>query len=187
MANFRFFVEGKADAKFIKDLIEEHFGLVLDLRTDFIELGGWSGYKKEANRFIESTLLGNTNIVVMDNDEKERRAEVEKDFVDLNIKGELFLMPDDRRIGELETLLSDIAVKRDIIKCFDQYKECIRQYNPIDEKDKIYAYLDALLSQKDKKKLIKDENRDFRNKEHWDLHHESLNPLLEFLTKHLKP
>ena len=187
MVGFRFFVESKADAKFITDLIAEHFNIPLDLKKDFTELGGWSGYKNAVKRFIESTLDKNVNIVILDNDELTRRLEVEKGFTELGIKGELFLMPNGDHIGALETLLSDIAVKRDIIECFDQYKNCISQYNSVDEKDKIYAYLDALLPEKDKLKLIRDENRDFRNKDHWNLHHDSLKPLLAFLGKHIKP
>ena len=106
MPNIRFFVEGDADRKFIKDLVKEHYNLELDWEIDLVGLGGWSEYKTDAKRFVESTLLGNKNIVIMDNDEPRRRAELEKGFEELGINAELFLMPyDDNRTGALENLL----------------------------------------------------------------------------------
>lgn len=184
--NVKFFVEGSADRKFLMDLMVEHFQIVLE-KEDIDILDGWGNYKSVIIRFNEQNDYPEKVILILDNDTEERKQEILAGLSGLVGNTELFLLPDDSRIGELETLLSDIAVKRDIIECFDQYKKCISQYNPTDEKDKIFAYLDALLPKKEKKHLIKEENRNYRNKDHWDLHHKSLTPLLAFLSKHIKP
>lgn len=51
-------------------------------------------------------------------------------------------------------------------------------------KTKIYAYLEALVGESKKQKAkIKEENRDYRNKDHWNLDpaHPPLQPLKAFL------
>ena len=168
----RFFVEGKTDQKFIYDLVLEFFPeLPLSLNTDFTILKSWSGYKSEAK------------------DMTGRRAEVEKDMAQLGIKAELFLFTDNDRIGELEHLLIDIATVRNIIDCFESYEACIKDYESVDPKGKVYAYVDALIPLSDKKKdekIIKDPLRwNYRNKDHWNLQHEALNPLLDFFRMHI--
>ena len=186
----RFFVEGKTDLKFICDLVAEYFpDLQLSINADFTLLKSWSGYKSETKEFIENSDKGLINLLIIDNDVSGRRAEVEKDLVQLGIKAELFLFPDNNRVGELEHLLVDIATVRNIIDCFESYEACIKDYESVDPKGKVYAYVDALIPKADKKKdekIIKDPLRwNYRNKDHWNLQHEALNPLLEFLHKHI--
>jgi hypothetical protein len=190
-ANVKFFVEGKLDARFVMDLALEHLNCSLDFREDFVLLGSWSGYKNEVKRFIENSDSGKINLLIIDADVRDRRTAVQRDMQELKIKAELFLFPDNNRVGELEHLLVDIAAERDIIECFEKYETCIKDYESVDPKGKIYAYLDALIPNTDKKKdekILKDPLRwDFKNKDHWNLDHESLKPLLAFLTGHIKP
>ena len=55
------------------------------------------------------------------------------------------------------------------------------------KKTKIYGYLEALLGASNKEKeKIKDKKRDYKNTKHWNLDSVYLNPLKEFLSKHLK-
>lgn len=193
MQNFRIFTESKADVKFLKDYVEAILGFPITYE-DFDTLGSWSGYKTGGvlkKSFTENKENDNISIVILDADNniKDRRNEVLKDFTEFNTAIELFLFPNNNDNGELENLLAHIAKERKLIECFESYEKCIEGYERPVNKSKIFAYLDALLphNNKDnnKKDLIQEANRDYRNTDHWDLKHEYLNPLKEFLTKFL--
>ncbi|MGN8425178.1 DUF3226 domain-containing protein [Helicobacter pylori] len=62
---------------------------------------------------------------------------------------QIFLFPNNKDDGDLETLLLEIAKHDDFLKCFEGYLECIKSkkhYKPIKNirKSKWYAYLEAL-------------------------------------------
>lgn len=189
MNNCKFFVEGKADQKFIEDVVKEFFDITLNPH-DVDTLGSWSGYK--TGGVIKASILEahekDTRIVLLldaDNDPEARRSQVEADFAAAGIPISLFLLPDNSRPGELEHLLCRIAVQQQIMQCFESYETCISNAFQPGIKPKVYAYLDALLSPKYKKgdseDKIKDQNRDYRNQEHWNLSHGELTPLRLFL------
>ena len=98
---------------------------------------------------------------------------------------DIFLFPNNKDNGNLENLLINIAVRKEIIDCFDNYIKCIKSLEntnmPIN-KSKIYAYLDSIKGY-DKNK-IKEEKRDYLNKEIWDISNDFLIPLKEFLKKY---
>lgn len=189
MNNFRIFTEGKPDVKFLKDYIEEIFGLTLD-DNDFDTLGSWAGYK--AGGDIKASIKENQEnqkrtivIIDADIDFQSRKKEVLKDFTDFGIPVSLFLFPNDDKPGCLENLLCSIAIEQKILNCFEQYENCIVGYESPVIKSKVFAYLDALLpankKKGDSKDLIQEKNRDYKNKAHWDINHEALSPLKEFL------
>ncbi len=190
MQNFRIFTESKADIKFLRDYIEEVFKIKLE-DENFDSLGSWAGYKAGGNlnaSIKQNTEDGKTNILILDADVniESRRKEVVDDFQKYNIPIKLFLFPNDSHNGALENMLCEIATKKDILACFDKYEECIKGHEVPVIKSKVFAYLDALLPSKNKKNdkldLIQEKNRNYRNAEHWDLKHEYLNTLKEFLT-----
>ena len=54
------------------------------------------------------------------------------------------------------------------------------------KKTRIYAYLEALLgASNSEKEKIKEKNRDYKNKDHWDLQAQALSGLTAFLKEHL--
>jgi hypothetical protein len=54
-------------------------------------------------------------------------------------------------------------------------------------KSKIYVYLEALLGKtRDEKEKAKDPKRDYKNTDHWNLDADALQPLQEFLKRHLR-
>ena len=184
MANFKIFTESKADVKFLKDYIEEVFKITLT-NNNFDTLGSWSGYKeggKLKQSFIENADNENTSILILDADTdiNKRRKEVLKDFKNFKNSVELFLFPNDKENGELETLLAQIAVDRKLIECFESYENCIVGYEKPVNKSKIYAHLDALLPHNNKdnnrKDLIQAANRNYQNVAHWQLDHNYLLP-----------
>lgn len=194
MAKVYFFIEDKAHQKFLIDFITERFSITLNADS-FYRLDGWSGYKKGGVALPDYALKADDDfeiITMLDADisPKERRKEVLADFERLGIKSHLFLFPNDEAAGEIENVLVQIAVDRKLISCFERYEKCIEGYQKPVNKAKVYAYLDALLEpnkkKNNKKDFIEEGNRDYRNKVHWDLHHEYLNPLNEFLKPFLE-
>ncbi|MFP6026108.1 DUF3226 domain-containing protein [Helicobacter pylori] len=62
---------------------------------------------------------------------------------------QIFLFPNNRDGGDLETLLLKIANHKEVINCFEDYLDCIKKtehYKPIKNirKNKWYAYLEVL-------------------------------------------
>jgi hypothetical protein len=185
----KFFVEDKAHVKFLIDFVAERFNIQLS-DTDFYKLNSWAGYKEGGIAFPDygqNTENGIVNITILDADvnAESRRNEVISDFASLGINSHLFLFPNDNAAGELEIALAEIAVDRKIISCFEAYEKCIEGYEKPVNKSKIFAYLDAVLEPKYKKNnrrdLIQEQNRNYRNLAHWNLHHDYLNPLYNFL------
>ncbi len=187
MKNFKIFTESDADVKFISDYIFEHFDVQIT-RDAFYVLNSWSGYKNAINELAENSDNGSDTILILDadNDFIARQSEVINDFATYKIPVKLFLFPNDASDGNLENLLCEIATEREILVCFEAYEACIRGHEAPVIKSKVFAYLDALLTDKNKKgnkhDLIKEANRNYRNSAHWDLHHEYLQPLKAFLT-----
>lgn len=194
MLNFRIFTEGKADIKFLKDYIQEVFDITLN-DDMFDSLGSWSGYKSNGiiKASIKENSIDNENISIIildaDNNFLQRQKEILNDFAELNVPVKLFLFPNNEGAGSLENLLCEIAVEKTLIQCFEAYENCISGYQSPVIKSKIFAYLEALLpavnKKNDKHDLIQDKNRNYRNSKHWNLHHEFLHPLKEFLSPYI--
>jgi len=195
MPNFRIFTESKADIKFLIDYIGEVFNIELNEKEDFDSLLGWSGYKSNGKikASIKENSIDNEKISILildaDNNFLQRQKEVQSDFAGFNIPISLFLFPNNNSAGTLESILCEIATERQLIQCFEAYENCIAGHQTPVIKSKIFAYLDALLpsvnKRNDKNDLIQDHNRNYRNKLHWNLNHEFLNPLKEFLSQHI--
>ncbi|MEQ8473946.1 MAG: DUF3226 domain-containing protein [Marinoscillum sp.] len=97
----------------------------------------------------------------------------------------VFLLPDNKSDGCLEDLLIQMVSDKakPIFRCFESYKECIHGVNPDytkpDIKTKVYAYSEIIT------KSGNERNRDYTNREVWNIEHESLAPLVKFLKTHL--
>lgn len=101
--------------------------------------------------------------------------------------------------GDLEALLQEIIYPDNqvIFNCWQAYEQCLtaqttelRKFTLPARKTKIYAYLEALVGESKKQKAkIKEENRDYCNKNHWNLDptHPPLKPLKDFLDKFFSP
>ena len=189
MPNFRIFTEGIGDVKFLKDYIEEVFTVTL-YDEEFDTLGSWSGYK--TGGILKASIRQNTEddkatilILDADNNFNDRQQQVIDDFAGFNIPINLFLFPNNNNSGSLESILCETAIEKQIIQCFEEYEICIAGHQTLVIKSKVFAYLDALLpsanKKNDKNDLIQEKNRNYRNENHWNLHHEFLNPLKEFL------
>lgn len=198
---FNIFVEGVADARFIKQYIGHLFG---DVVTDerLVILKGWDNLKTEASalRMRSMSANGGVNLVIVDADKdfQIRKDEIAKWQQANKVQFELFLLPNNHDAGTLEDLLENIINpnNRPIFDCWEHYEQELVQTDipgrtppPLTtpaKKTKIYGYLEALLGEtKSQKELIKEANRNYENTQHWNLDAEYLEPLKAFLVNNI--
>lgn len=108
------------------------------------------------------------------------KFEAEKKRHDLPVD-RVFLVPDNRSRGSIETLLEAMAPERHrrIHECFTQYRECLKKISPKydlpNPKARIFAYCEAVGNGP------KDKDRNFSDAAHWNLNTPALDPLKAFL------
>lgn len=123
---------------------------------------------------------------------------LKKKLENLLSKDDIFLFPNNKDNGELETLLMDIAKQPHFVKCFDSYVECVKSKDTnninavdnINKKSKMFAYREVSGLEKFLKKL-KDDNKKSENflktneifSQYFDFDSLKLEPLREFLCK----
>ena len=197
---FRIFVEGVADKVFIEQYFSHIFEQLVPDGCIVMTDGKDNNRQAVANQMREISANDGINLVIFDADQNidARRDELlawkKKEELDF----ELFLVPNDNDAGALEELLENIINPNNcpIMECWENYeKELVkldipkRTPPPLTtpaKKTKIYGYLEALLgTSKEQKALIKERNREYYNDLHWNLNAEYLEPLKEFLRKHL--
>lgn len=198
---FNIFVEGVADARFIKQYIGHLYGDVVDDER-LVILKGWDNLKTEATaiRMHSMSANGGVNLVIVDTDKdfQIRKDEIAKWQQANKVQFELFLLPNNHDAGTLEDLLENIINpnNRPIFDCWEHYEHELVQTDipgrtppPLTtpaKKTKIYGYLEALLGEtKSQKELIKEANRNYENPQHWNLDSEYLEPLRSFLVDNL--
>jgi hypothetical protein len=192
------FVEGVADKKFIEDYITHINAGVLPSNIKVTDMGGISKLEVTKPEIITNDKLGVRNILILDADEDytKRKQEIEAFILAIGIQIDYFLFPNSSTGGDLESLLQEIINNnnKSIFDCWDSYEECLsskenfysenKKFTTPAKKTKIYAYLEAMLgSSKREKEKIKEKERDYLEKNHWDLDHSFLVPLKSFLSK----
>lgn len=199
MIDYLILVEGVADEVFMEAYIKkiglEQYPITIKRCEGYTNLQT-SAYINELQKNIDK---GGKNLVVFDadNDCESRR----KELMDIRTKVdfELFLLPNDSDPGALENLLEKIINPDNqcILDCWNNYEKELSKCripwkNPQTPttpayKTKIYGYLEALTgTTKEEKKKIKEKERDYLNRNLWNLDSEALNPLKIFLLKHIK-
>ena len=199
MIDYLILVEGVADEVFMEAYIKkiglEQYPITIKQCEGYTNLQT-SAYVNELQKNIDK---GGKNLVVFDadNDCESRR----KELMDIRTKVdfELFLLPNDSDSGAIENLLEKIInpVNQCILDCWNNYEKELSKCripwkNPQTPttpayKTKIYGYLEALTgTTKEEKKKIKEKERDYLDSNLWNLDSEALNPLKNFLLKHIK-
>ena len=129
-------------------------------------------------------------LIVADADkDKARRATLAKTARKIKAETALFLLPDGKSDGELETLLLQIFIDNGGVgECFGQYEQCLRdkKLQLPNLKGKVYAYCEAHHGKKHKVPAGGAE-REYSNSKFWDLNHPALNELRDFLKENLPP
>ncbi|GAA7442508.1 hypothetical protein MM0357_01390 [Helicobacter pylori] len=119
---------------------------------------------------------------------------------------QIFLFPNNRDDGDLETLLLKIANHKEFINCFESYLDCIKKkkdYKPIKDikKNMLYAYLEAFGLEKffqytwdtekknNEKKLIIDDKDggEIEIKDQYKKDYKKLTEVIDFDSKSLDP
>lgn len=189
ITNIQIFVEGEFDAKFLKQYISTLN--VPNLENIKIEpLNGWTNFKKTATiiKIRERTFQGMSTVLILDadNDFQNRCKEVEDIKNVNNLLLDYFLLPNHRDVGAIETVLTNIVNKkhRVILDCFESYKNCLQtkssNYFLPTPKHAIYALANTIYGG------AKPNAVNFLEIENWDLEHEILDNLKEFLLKNCK-
>ena len=180
----QFFAEGN-DIKFLKDILNYKAKSKPD--DIFIKTQGWTTIPLITAKFFENTNKGGKNFVFFDANGKpdERRAELLTKAKELGIEFELFLFPNNKDGGAVESLLLQIILQKynPIFQCFENYSQCIlnanEQYKLPDFKSKFYAFAEAT-GQKTSLMEI-----DFLDTGYYELNHNSLQPIHKFLDSHM--
>ena len=92
---------------------------------------------------------------------------------------EIFMLPNNKDCGTLETLMEEIAKFPDFINCFNNYERCLQEKKPnlkLDEKSRIYAYLEAMDFTKNIKEITTE-----KIKECFEFDNIAIHPLKFFL------
>jgi len=202
----RIFVEGDGDKVFIRDILKLWYGINLtndQLKEVVVICKGYNQIKNHVDEFqqieIGQKREGGKNIIIFDADytgrEKDHGFQEKKKYIDqvkteLNIDFDLFLFPDNKNDGTLETMLESCInpAHSGIMECWKNMEGCVKgkgNYTIPADKSKIYVYLECLhgVNNKEKEK-IKDPNRDFTMNDKWEIDYNK-NPFLKELKKFL--
>jgi len=141
-----------------------------------------------APKIRANTDKGHPVLIIFDGNSstERRRTELNAKLTLMGLDAKIFLFPNDSEPGNLDNLLQQIINKQHtgVLECFDSYVECLKGKSPSycvpDQKTKMFAFISALLIEKDKKKA-KEENREYLNREIWDPDCPNLLPLRSFL------
>lgn len=198
----KIFVEGEGDKIFVRDILKLWYGINLtndQLKEVVIICKGYNQIKNHVDEFqqieVGQKREGGKNIMIFDADysgrEKDHGFEEKKKYIskvkaELNIDFDLFLFPNNKNDGTLETMLESCINPEHsgIMECWENMEECVKvkgKYTIPADKSKIYVYLECLhgISNQEKEK-IKDPNRDFTMNDKWKIDYTD-NPFLKEL------
>jgi hypothetical protein len=189
MKHLKIFVEGILDHSLIEGIINNLVKIPSDVEVKIVELGGYTKLFSEAN--IETikgeAFLGVNHIAFIDCDTnfQERKRYIDEKIQKNNIHLDYYLIPNNSSSGTVESVILNIinSTERDLLKCFENYIECLRKCNNIislpGDKEKVFAFLSAKTS-------LKKNKIDLKNSIIWNINHPLLTQLSEFITNVIK-
>lgn len=194
MNKIKILVEGASDKDFLLLLLKF---MGKDRYVDIYDCEGKDGIVNVKENLKDNLDAANTRdcsriLIIFDADNSIETAinNIEKQLKDLNFFNEnirIFLLPNNKDKGNLETLLEKIAKYQKILKCFDCYKECIENKQNVipnlktpNKKSKWFAYKEAF----GYKNGIKKENFDISK--YIDFNADYIKELKEFLISAFK-
>lgn len=195
MSSTKIIVEGKTDSLFIRAFLKHHFNMDKP-DSDFIKVDGCTIELLSENKVLDlikknSEKEEGINLLIFDADQTDfttTKQNLESWKKELNINYEIFLFPNNKDKGNLETILLNIAnLKNDknkVLECFENYKSCITKLNKgfslPDEHAKFFAFEEAVLSRTKYKDLCNKPDK-YLEKEVYDIGSDYLNDLKDFL------
>ena len=138
----RIIVEGDSDKKILECYLKY---LNITNYTKIVAIGG-------KNNIINHIELKKEDFIIIfdaDDDYNKSKINIENQLDKLNIKNDkIFLFPNNKDNGNLETLIEKIAIHKEVIHCYDNYTICIDSLiNKIPnlkhqaKKSKVFAYM----------------------------------------------
>ncbi|WP_157148398.1 DUF3226 domain-containing protein [Brachyspira pilosicoli] len=182
------FVEGSSDKDFLELYIKhlKNNGRIRSESNYKIEQVGGKDKLFEYKNKIKK--INGKYIIIFDADLNYNNS-INNIKTQLEISNEdnIFLFPNNKDTGNLETLLEKIAKYKDVLNCFDSYKNCIDELkkrnpniNTPAKKSKVYAYMHTFGL---KNTINKTEKFDLTPYVNFDYPY--LDPLRDFLIKFL--
>lgn len=207
MSNVQIFVEGVTDQKFLQDIIKEWYDIDLTLGSldkpggNIISLGGKNAFDSPnklhlIEKIFETLSASDIPVIVLFDADIFSHNQPKLSTQSKQLNFPYYLFPDNEPDGEIKHLLEEIicADNQVIFDCWTGFENCLKRHETTStysgrfatpaSKTKIYAYVETLVGDSDsEKEKIKDRNRDYRNKQHWNLNPNTppLKPLKEFL------
>ena len=144
------FVEGSSDKDFLELYIKylQNNNYIKDnINYKIEQVGG----KDKLYKYNNNKIKNNKYAVIFDAD-NEYRTSIENIKIQFEISDDnnIFLFPNNKDNGNLETLLEKIAIYKEVLNCFDSYENCINtlkntntNINTPAKKSKVYAYMHA--------------------------------------------
>lgn len=183
---------------FVVKFIEHHFpGKVRGIDFQAIGFGGKDTLANNASVLEDSTIQGNTNIVIFDADTtsnqggfKIRKAEIDQIKSEYNMQFDLFLWPNNHDDGDFESLLLQMINinHRGILNCFDNFTMCVGGHDPEKQlyvlpgrKSEIYTYIELMRKETLEEEAFKKGYWLYNNPSFWNLDAEGGLPLYAFL------
>ncbi|TLE03330.1 DUF3226 domain-containing protein [Helicobacter japonicus] len=179
-----FVVEGKSDKVFLEQYI---YCKNSTFEYEIIENGN-NNLQDSTLTQIKKALDKNNRVCIIfdaDLDCNQTRQSIENKIRNYKDMVEIFLFPDNKNKGNLETLLSDIAKYKEIIECFEKYVKCLESHSKhfadnIYKKSKMYAYREASGLEKNMKSNKNALNKDIFS-QYFDFDSPYLQPLHSFI------
>jgi hypothetical protein len=181
-----FFLEDKEERD--RSFLKREYNLTLS-DDKFIKTNGWTGIKSEAvtNQLRQNQEDGAISLILFDADAdfKERYTYLKQHLQKERLEADIYLFPDNRNAGELETLLMSLANWGDnaaFLSCYKLYLNCVREaffqpekYRIPDDKDMFQAYHSFYRYGKPR----------FEDEIFWDFTTQDAKPLRDFLNRYL--
>ncbi len=216
MKNYLFLVEGIADVTFLRDYFLYFFPEAEPIKYNIKEkevkinlndnsitikgIGGCSAVKNNLKPRLEEITDQNIElIIIQDTDNMEikdggfenRIKYLNQIKLDLDIDFDIFLFPNNKDNGDLETLLLSIVIEEKYVPYYTNYENYAlnlttfsqKQFSDelLLDKQKVFSYFQAYQGIKNSK----EENRKYES-EFWNLGSNKLQPFAEFLRKKIK-
>ena len=139
----RIIVEGDSDKKFLESYLKY---LNITNYNKIISIGG-------KDNIINHIELKKEDFIIIfdaDDDYDKSKTNIENQLNRLDIQNDkIFLFPNNKDTGNLETLIEKIAIYKEVLQCYDNYESCIDYLinNKIPDlkhqakKSKVFAYI----------------------------------------------
>jgi hypothetical protein len=187
---------------FIRTLLEDVLNFDKSKYAVEIEcVGGKDNLTNVTNKMIDTTLSeGGTNLIIFDADSQakakdggciKRKKALRQILDSKGVQAEIFLFPNDKDDGDVETLLERLMRKdlhEKFFDCYNDYETCLGDdYVRPDLKTRLFAYIRAQKGLSNKqRKHIGEGKWLFTDDKYWDMNSKDLEPLKTFLMNWVK-